>query len=97
MINVRKFILALIFGSLFVFLGFGLCFEAGFESTAEARKTTIVYKKSETHVFSGLKLKGEFKKPDLSYIYQRKGIRSEQIIDIPDDFNVQIREDSSRF
>jgi hypothetical protein len=85
MTNVRKFILSvIIFGA-----------SVG---NAEAQKDTkITYKKSETHKFSGLKLKGEFKKPDLSYIYQRKGIRSEQIIDIPDDFNAQVRDDSNRF
>ena len=66
-------------------------------STLGANKKVIVYKKSETHKFSGLKLKGEFKKPDLSYIYQRKGIRSEQIVDIPEDFNKEIREDGQRF
>jgi hypothetical protein len=64
---------------------------------SEANEKQIVYKKSETHKFSGLKLKGEFKKPDLSYIYQRKGIRSEQIVDIPEDFNREIREDGERF
>jgi hypothetical protein len=68
-----------------------------FGLSARANEKKIVYKKSETHKFSGLKLKGEFKKPDLSYIYQRKGIRSEQIVDIPEDFNREIREDGQRF
>jgi hypothetical protein len=63
----------------------------------QAPEKKVVYKKSETHKFEGLKLKGEFKKPDLSYIYQRKGIRSEQIVDIPDNFNSKIREDAERF
>jgi len=71
-----------------------ICFSGRFLYGAEKQ---IVYKKSETHKFSGLKLKGEFKKPDLSYIYQRKGIRSEQIVDIPEDFNREIREDGQRF
>ena len=74
-----------------------LVFCYGFNSLGQEKKKEIVYKKSETHKFSGLKLKGEFKKPDLSYIYQRKGIRSEQIIDIPDDFNPEIREDGGTF
>jgi hypothetical protein len=71
-----------------------ICF---FTGNLKAQEKKIIYKKSETHKFNGLKLKGEFKKPDLSYIYQRKGIRSEQIIDIPEDFNRDIREDGQRF
>ena len=77
-----------------LYLVMAICF---FGLSTWAAQKQIVYKKSETHKFSGLKLKGEFKKPDLSYIYQRKGIRSEQIIDIPEDFNRDIREDGQRF
>ncbi len=62
-----------------------------------AAEKTIVYKKTESHKFNGLKLKGEFKKPNLSYIYQRKGMRSEQIVDIPENFNREIRDDGQRF
>src|SRR4051812_37617560 len=42
---------------------------------------------SETHRFTGLTLKGQLKKPDLSYIYRRAGLRSEQIVDIPENFD----------
>lgn len=96
MIKVGKFLLALVFVLSPVRMWGDT--SAGPSGTAkESTAKKVVYKKSETHVFSGLKLKGEFKKPDLSYIYQRKGIRSEQIIDIPDNFNAKIREDSDRF
>jgi hypothetical protein len=77
-----------------LYLVVGVCF---FGISSSAVQKQIVYRKSETQKFSGLKLKGEFKKPDLSYIYQRKGIRSEQIVDIPEDFNREIREDGQRF
>jgi hypothetical protein len=87
MTNIRRFLLGLV-----VFMS-----SMSWAADAPAKDKKVVYKKSETHKFSGLKLKGEFKKPDLSYIYQRKGIRSEQIIDIPGDFNAQIRDDSNRF
>ncbi|MBK9294694.1 MAG: hypothetical protein IPM57_09670 [Oligoflexia bacterium] len=63
----------------------------------EQSKPKVIYKKSETHKFSGLKLKGQFKKPELSYIYQRKGIRFEQIVDVPENFNQQIIHSSSEF
>lgn len=64
---------------------------------AEAPKPRVIYKKSETHSFSGLKLKGHVKKPDLSYIYQRKGIRAEQIVNVPENFNEEILEGVDRF
>ncbi len=74
-----------------------LLWSVGVLADQKEKGKKVIFKKSETHVFSGLKLKGEYKKPDLSYIYQRKGIRSEQIIDIPDDFNREIREDGNHF
>ena len=49
-----------------------------------------VFKTTETHQFSGSKLKGQLKKPELSYIYQRKGLRAERIVNIPEDFNEEI-------
>jgi hypothetical protein len=57
----------------------------------------IVYKKSEEHKFSALKLRGQLKKPDLSYIYKRKGLRAEQIVNIPENFNQEIREGADQF
>jgi hypothetical protein len=60
-------------------------------------KNRVVMKKIETHKFSGLKLKGEIKKPDLSYIYQRKGLRVEQIVNIPEDFNQEIIHGAEQF
>lgn len=57
----------------------------------------IVYKKTESHEFSGAKLKGQLKKPDLSYIYERKGLRAEQIVNIPDNFNAEITRGAAQF
>jgi hypothetical protein len=54
-------------------------------------------KKSETQKFSGLKLKGQLKKPDLSYIYKRKGLRAEQIVNIPENFNAEIIQGEGQF
>jgi hypothetical protein len=62
-----------------------------------ARSKKVVFKKTEKHKFSGLRLKGLLKKPELSYIYQRKGIRSEKIVDTPEDFNQEIRSDAGKF
>lgn len=47
--------------------------------------------------FSGLKLQGQLKKPDLSYIYRRRGLKAEQIVNIPEDFNDEISQDAGRF
>jgi hypothetical protein len=47
--------------------------------------------------FSGLKLKGDLKKPDLSYIYKRRGVKDEQIVNIPTDFNDEIRQGENQF
>jgi hypothetical protein len=60
-------------------------------------KPRIVFKKEEEHKFSGLRLKGQLKKPDLSYIYKRKGLRNEQIVNIPEDFNQEIMEGTEQF
>jgi hypothetical protein len=57
----------------------------------------VVAKREEQHKFSGLMLTGQLKKPDLSYIYKRKGLRSEQIINIPDQFHDEIYEGAGRF
>jgi hypothetical protein len=47
--------------------------------------------------FSGLKLQGQLKKPDLSYIYKRRGLKAEQIVNIPEDFNEEIAQGAGRF
>jgi len=47
--------------------------------------------------FSGLKLTGRLKKPDLSYIYRRRGVRAEQIVNIPEDFNEEIAQGAGKF
>ena len=51
----------------------------------------VTFKQKESHNFNDLKLKGQIKKPDIAYIYKRKGIRSEKIIALPEDFNSDIR------
>lgn len=68
-------------------------------AAASAPQQTPMQKAQRTIVqrFSGLKLKGQLKKPDLSYIYKRKGLRAEQIIDIPEDFNAQIIQGETQF
>lgn len=50
-----------------------------------------------TQKFSGLKLKGQLKKPDLSYIYKRKGLRADQVVDVPEDFNQETIDSSLSF
>lgn len=60
------------------------------EAGASAQKT-------ETQKFTGLKLKGQLKKPDLSYIYKRKGLRAEQIVNIPENFNDEIIQAEGQF
>jgi hypothetical protein len=51
---------------------------------------------SDKFKFQGLKLKGQLKKPDLSYIYKRKGIRAEKIVNIPENFNDEIAHDTRK-
>jgi len=60
-------------------------------------KARKVFKSTETHQFSGSRLKGQIKKPEISYIYQRKGLRAEQIINIPTDFDEEIVRDADKF
>jgi hypothetical protein len=66
---------------------------------ADSKETQpkVIYKKNETHQFTGLKLKGQLKKPELSYIYKRKGLRSEKIVNIPEDFNEEIIQGAGKF
>ncbi len=56
-----------------------------------------VFKRVESHQFSGSRLKGQLKKPELSYIYQRKGLRSEQIVNVPENFDEEIISGSGQF
>jgi hypothetical protein len=65
--------------------------------TVPAPPPIVVFKKSEEHKFSGLKLKGQLKKPDLSYIYKRRGLKAEQIVNIPENFNREILEGTGQF
>lgn len=58
--------------------------------TEPTKKEKIIYKKSESHQFSGSSLQGKLKKPELSYIYERKNIKDEQILNIPENFNEEI-------
>lgn len=56
------------------------------------------FRRAESSVsFSGLKLTGRLKKPDLSYIYRRRGLRAEQIVNIPEDFNEDIVQGAGKF
>jgi hypothetical protein len=54
-------------------------------------------KSIDRHEFTGLTLQGQLKKPDLSYIYKRQGLRQEQIVNIPDNFNDEIVEGAAQF
>jgi hypothetical protein len=60
-------------------------------------KAPVAQIKNDSHRFSGLKLKGQYKKPDLTYIYKRKRIRAEQILNIPENFNDEIVRGSQKF
>lgn len=62
-----------------------------------AKPVKKIYKKTESHQFSGAKLKGQLKKPDLSYIYQRKGLRAEQIVNVPENFDAEINAGAGQF
>lgn len=57
----------------------------------------VVFKKTEQHQFSGAQLKGNLKKPELSYIYERKGVRQEKIVNIPEHFNEEIYNGANQF
>jgi hypothetical protein len=61
------------------------------------KRVIVVQKKVESHKFGGLSLKGQLKKPELGYIYKRRGLRQEQIINIPDDFNGEILQGAGKF
>ena len=63
----------------------------------QAAQTRAGFQRSESHKFSGLKLNGQLKKPDLAYIYKRKGLRSEKIVNIPENFNDEILQGAGQF
>ena len=62
-----------------------------------AKRRTVATRRVATQRFSGLKLKGQLKKPDLSYIYKRKGLRADQVVEVPNDFNAEIVESALAF
>ena len=62
-----------------------------------AKPRAAVSRRVATQKFSGLKLKGQLKKPDLSYIYKRKGLRADQVVDVPEDFNRDIIDSALSF
>lgn len=66
------------------------------EAAADPKKK-VVFKKSESHKFGGLSLQGQLKKPDLDYIYKRRGLRQEKIINVPEDFNDEIVQGAGYF
>lgn len=72
------------------FVCFGICLAA-------AAEDKVIFRKTEKHRFQGSKLKGQIKKPDLTYIYRRQGLRAEKILKIPEDFNDEILFDASQF
>lgn len=69
------------------------------EEAAPAAKPPprMIYRKSEQQQFSGSKLKGQLKKPELSYIYQRKGLRAERIVNVPENFDEEIVSGAGQF
>ncbi len=66
-------------------------------ATAEAAPPKVVFKKTEKHQFQGSRLKGQLKKPELSYIYQRKGLRAEKIVNVPEKFDDEILRGAGQF
>jgi hypothetical protein len=61
------------------------------------KRAETVFKKIQEHQYSGSKLKGQLKKPDLSYIYQRKGLRDERIVNVPENFDEEIISGAQQF
>ena len=87
---------------LFLFAGLTITVVARAEDAATATdniesKTKKVFKSSESHLFTDLHLKGQMKKPEITYIYKRKGIRSEKIIALPENFNSDIAMGAGQF
>ena len=63
----------------------------------QSKNTVVKYKRSESYKFGGINLKGQLKKPELGYIYKRKGLREERIVNIPEDFDSEIIQGAGRF
>lgn len=53
--------------------------------------------KADMHRFAGARLKGQLKKPEMSYIYERKGLRVERIVNVPENFNEEIIDGAGQF
>jgi hypothetical protein len=68
-----------------------------FQAPQQEAPTRKLVRREEKVSFSELTLKGKLKKPDLSYIYRRKGLRAEQIVNIPEDFNEEIIQGAGQF
>jgi len=71
--------------------------KTGRKPTAAAKQRSAPDDDAQSLSFSGLKLKGQLKKPDLSYIYKRRGLRSEQIVNIPENFDNELVQAEGQF
>ena len=80
----------IIFGFMIIGTSFGRAETASLKSSPAVPTPKIIFKKSESHRFSGAELKGQLKKPDLSYIYERRGLRQDKVVDVPDNFDEKI-------
>ena len=80
-----------------IFIVFGALLFSSLLYGQNNSKPKVIFRKSESHKFSGLRLKGQLKKPELSYIYKRKGVRAEQIINIPRNFDEEIVNGAEQF
>ena len=57
---------------------------------AEPAEKTAKEDVSTTHKFSGMKLKGDLKKPELGYRFGEDGMREEGLVEIPENFDQEI-------
>lgn len=75
-------------------------FLVGFTQLANAAKPVknqakaAAEKPAAVRRFTGMTLKGQLKKPELSYSYKRSDLQSEQLIEIPENFNDSILQDA---
>lgn len=67
---------------------------------ASAKPAKNQQKEAEVHRFTGLTLKGQLKKPELSYSYKRSDLQpgqpTDQLIEIPENFNDAILPDAAQ-
>ena len=79
----------------------GLAFTLGVAATAAKPEAPAAGEPEEItttkHKFTELKLQGQLKKPELSYIYRRKGVKSEKIVNIPEDLDDEIIQGARKF